>query len=286
MSDEQLAETSLGDESESQEVEVVEQEEIEEVEDNAESEGSDDSEEEQTEETDDSEELEFNQQKYKLPKTIAAAVRDMQKDYTVKTQAVAEQRKAFEAEVKFRQDNINEIADLMGMDKQISQYKNLDWNTLNQNDPVMFQQLRLQYDEIKEARQNLAATLAQKHQTETLQKQQEFAKQMQESDAVLRREIKDWSSDKEATLQSFAKQNYGFDSEDVIKAKANPALYKLLNDAYIGQQLLKKQTAKPAAIQKRAEPVPTISGRNAKSHISPANMTDAQYDKWRKQGYS
>ena len=286
MSDEQLAETSLDAEVDAQEVDAVEQEEIEEVEDNAESEGSDDSEEEQTEEPDDSEELEFNQQKYKLPKTIAAAVRDMQKDYTVKTQAVAEQRKAFEAEVKFRQDNINEIADLMGMDKQIGQYKNLDWNTLNQNDPVMFQQLRLQYDEIKEARQTLAATLAQKHQTETLQKQQELAKQMQESEAVLRREIKDWSSDKEATLQSFAKQNYGFDDNDIAYAKANPVLFKLFNDAYIGQQLLKKQTAKPAAILKKAEPVPTISGRNAKSQISPANMTDAQYDKWRKQGYS
>lgn len=284
MSEEQLTETSLGDESESQEVEVVEQEEVEEVEDNAELETEEDSEE-QPEAVDDSEELEFNQQKYKLPKTIAAAVRDMQKDYTVKTQAVAEQRKAFEAEVKFRQDNINEIADLIGMDKQIGQYKNLDWNTLNQNDPVMFQQLRLQYDEIKEARQNLAATLAQKHQTETLQKQQDIAKRMQESDAVLRREIKDWSSDKEQTLQSFAKQNYGFDSEDVIKAKANPALYKLLNDAYIGQQLLKKQTAKPGAVSKEVKPVTIVSGRGAKVATNPANMTNEQYMKWRKQGY-
>ncbi len=272
----------------SQELEVDAPEvEVEELENDAEVESSEDSseQEEQPEApVDDSEELDFNGQTHKLPKTIAEAVRSMQKDYTVKTQAVAEQRKAFEAEYKFRQDNINEIAEVTAFDKQIQQYKNVDWNALNQSDPVMFQQLRLQYDEIKEARQTLAGNLAQKHQTETLQKQQEFAKQMQESDAVLRRDIKDWSSDKENELVDYAVREFKLDRQDILNGKTNPNLFKLINKAFIGDQLLKKQTTKPVAVAKRVEPVPVVAGRGATGKTGvPTDFKE--YQKWRRQGY-
>ena len=280
---EELAETSLDDAVTSPEVEVSDADEVE-VEGNAEYDGEEDSEE-QPNALDDSEELDFNGQTHKLPKTIAEAVRSMQKDYTVKTQAVAEQRKAFEAEVQFRQQNMQEIAKVTAMDDRISEYKNLDWQKISVEDPALFNQLRFQYDELKEARNNLAGQLSQKQQAETLQKTQEIAKQMQESDAVLRREIKDWSNDKETSLQDFAVKQYGFNLEDVKQAKANPALYKLLNDAYIGQSLLKKQANKPILASKKVEPVPIVSGRGSKASINPANMTDKQYMEWRQKGY-
>lgn len=263
----------------SQEVETNEQEVEQDVIDG----DSEASEKEQADESDDdSEELEFNQQSYKLPKTIAAAVRDMQKDYTVKTQEVAEQRKTFEAQARFQIENIDQMAEVKALDKQIQQYKNLDWSTLNQQDPVMFQQLRLQYDEVREARQNVAGQLAQKHQTETLQNQQEIAKKMQESDVVLRRDIRDWSPVKEQSLQEFAVKQYGLNLEEVRNAKVNPALYKLLNDAFIGQSLLKKQTTKPVAAPKKVEPVPIISGRKSTAVTKdPTKMTDDEYAKYR-----
>lgn len=277
---EELAETS----PEAEYAEEVEVNDEVEAEDNAEYDGDEDSGE-QPDAPDDSEELDFNGQTHKLPKTIADAVRGMQKDYTVKTQAVAEQRRAFEAEVQFRQENMQEIAKVTAMDDRIAEYKNLDWQKISVEDPALFNQLRFQYDELKEARQTLAGTLSQKQQAETLQKTQEIAKRMQESDAVLRREIKDWTPDKEKSLQDFAVKTYGFNLEEVKHAKVNPALYKLLNDAFIGQSLLKKQTAKPAVAARKAEPVPIVSGRGSKVSINPANMTDKQYSEWRRKGY-
>lgn len=279
MSEDQVAETSLDDGATSPEVEVYEDEV--EVEGNAEYEGNEDSEEQPPEPEDDSEDLDFNGQTHKLPKTIAEAVRGMQKDYTVKTQAVAEQRRAFEAEVQFQKENLQEIAKVTAMDDQIGQYKNLDWAKISAEDPVLFNQLRFQYDELKEARQNLAGTLAQKQSVALHNQQEDLAKRLQESDAVLRREIKDWSPEKESSLQNFAVQQYGLDLEEVKRSKADPRLYKLLNDAFIGQSLLKKQTAKPAVVPKKVAPVTVLSSKSPSLSKRPDQMSDDEYAKYR-----
>ncbi len=71
-------------------------------------------------------------------------------DYTQKTQKLAEDRKVVEAaaqtikdqEVAFRKQVevqsalINEIADVTAIDKQLSQYQNLNWQQLSDSDPV------------------------------------------------------------------------------------------------------------------------------------------------------
>ncbi len=237
------------------------------------------------EQDDDSEELEFNGENYKLPKRISEAVRSMQKDYTVKTQSLAEQRKTFESEAQFRQENINEIAEVVSLDKKILEYKALDWNKISVEDPQLFQQLRFQYDELKESRSEIASKLAHKHEQETLSKQQESVKLIQESESVLRRDIKDWSSDLERKLQDYAVKELGFDLENVVKSKADPRLYKLLHKAYVGEQLIKKQTSKPVNVPKKAEPVTVVSGRGVVNRKSPADMSDTEYAKWRKQAY-
>ena len=76
-------------------------------------------------EEDDSEELEHDGQKYKLPKALKPLLM-MQADYTQKTQALAEQRKAFEAEAaqkqQLMQQNIQEVAQIVNIDQQLQQY--------------------------------------------------------------------------------------------------------------------------------------------------------------------
>ena len=229
---------------------------------------------------DDSEDLEFNGEKYRLPKKISEAVKLMQKDYTTKTQAVAEQRKAAESEYKFRQENIQEIAKVVSLDEQINQYKDLDWSKISIEDPSLFQQLRLQYDDLKDSRQNIAGQLAQKYQHETLAKQHEYAKQLQESESVLRREIKGWSSELELDLQGYAVKEFGFDQGDVVRSKLDPRLYKLLYKAYVGDQLAKKQFGKPKTAP--ANPVTTLSAKGATVSKDPTKMNDAEFAAWRR----
>lgn len=244
----------------------------------------DDEQEDEPEAVDDSEEIEFNQQSYKLPKTIAEAVRSMQKDYTQKTMAVAEQRKDLEARIKFQESFAEESSELRAIDRQLEQFNKVDWNHVIETDMQLSQKLMAQRDELNRQRQTLANSVAQKYQQSALQEQQEIAKAMQESETVLRREIKDWNSDKEAKLQEFAVKQFGFDMEDVKRSKSDPRLYKLLHAAYIGNQVLTKQTVKQKPVD--AKPVPKVTGKSAKANGIPDPDKDwSGYMKWRRQGY-
>ena len=283
MESDDIVETSL---DEDQEVEAIEnEEELESYDENP-----DEEEDQEVEEEDDSEEIDFNGKSHKLPKEIAEAVKLMQKDYTVKTQSVAEQRKAFERDVNFQNEVMNERAQVIALDNQLKQYSELDWNRLIDEDPVMAQKLQLQQSQMIAAKGKLELELgnkiAAKRNEVTLQEQQEIAKRMQESETVLKRDIKGWNPEIESKLQDFAVKDLGFDRDDVIKSKTDPRLYKLLHMAHIGQQVISKQQSKPVAVPKKAEPVPTVKGRGAKvSHMPDPNKDWDGYQKWRKQGH-
>lgn len=265
-----------------EEVEQDVYEDDQEVTDDAESE---DSEEQPDETVDDSEEIEFNQKQYKLPKDIAVAVKDMQKDYTVKTQSLAEQRKTFESQAQFHQAHIQEIAEVVALNKQLEEFKKVDLFALSEQDPVKAQQLMFYKSGLEEQRNMLAQSISQKEQNLALEKQQEIAKRIEESESVLRRDIKDWSPELEGNLQQFAVSKLGFDINDVKSSKADPRLYKLLHLAYVGNQIIQKQPAKPKIVQ-QAKPVTTLKSGGDKSLRNPKDMSQAEYAKWRRKGYA
>ena len=246
---------------------------------------SEDSEEQPEETVDDSEEIEFNQKQYKLPKDIAVAVKDMQKDYTVKTQSLAEQRKTFESQAQFHQAHIQEIAEVVALNKQLEEFKKVDLFALSEQDPVKAQQLMFYKSGLEEQRNMLAQSISQKEQNLALEKQQEIAKRIEESESVLRRDIKDWSPELESNLQQFAVSKLGFDINDVKSSKADPRLYKLLHLAYVGNQIIQKQPAKPKIVQ-QAKPVTTLKSGGDKSLRNPKDMSQAEYAKWRRKGYA
>lgn len=274
-------ETVMPDET-SQPEEVEYQEEVEQ-DVTAESEGEESQD--QTEPEDDSEEIEFNSKAYKLPREIASAVKDMQKDYTVKTQAVAEQRKAFEAQAQFHQENIKEVAQLEAINSSLSEFSQVDWGAVMQDNPAMFRQLEAQQKQLEEKRNQIQGALNVKYQKSTEERQLTEAKLIQESETEIKRLIKDWSPELDSKLQKFAADRYGFPRDTVGEYKKDPKVAKLLHDAYIGQQIIQKQTAKPKVVQE-ANPVPTVGGSNSKVARDPAKMSQAEYAKWRKQGYS
>lgn len=263
----------------------VEQEEVEQ-DVTAESEGEESTNElDQTEPEDDSEEIEFNSKAYKLPREIASAVKDMQKDYTVKTQAVAEQRKAFEAQAQFHQENIKEVAQLEAINSSLAEFGQVDWMIVSQQDPAMFQQLIAQQKQLEEKRNQLAMNLNAKYQKSTQDRQLQEAKLAEESESEIKRIIKDWSPDLDSKLQRFAADRYGFPKDSIGDYKKDPKVAKLLHDAYVGQQIIQKQmNNKPKVAQ--ANTAQTLSGSNSKTSKNPAEMSDAEYAKWRKKGYS
>lgn len=237
----------------------------------------------QAEIEDDSEEIEFNSQSYKLPKEIAEAVKGMQKDYTVKTQTLAEQRRELEAQAQFQQESLKEYTQVMALNERLAEFDQVDWNALVDSDPQLAQKLSLQRDAIKSKRDELSNGLTQKYQAKRLEAQLSEAKQIEEAEREIRRVIKDWSPDLDSKMQDFAVKRYGFPAEYVRNYKQDPKVAKLLHDAFIGQQIIQKNTEKPKVIT-QAKPVPTVSAKGGAVKKSPAEMSAAEYRKWRSQG--
>ncbi len=114
------------------------------------------------EQADETDEVELDGKKFRIPKAVRPAVM-MHADYTRKTQELAEQRKAWEAEqtkqAEFMEVHSKDLGQLYSLDSQLAQYQNLDWGQLWQDDPVRAGQLTSQHQQLQANRQTLVGKL-------------------------------------------------------------------------------------------------------------------------------
>jgi hypothetical protein len=238
---------------------------------------------------DDSEEVEHEGQKYRVPKALKPALM-MQSDYTKKTQEVAETRKALEAreqslkqQAETQQRHIVEVAKLVNVSEQLEEYQKIDWDGLNETDPVRAQQLWINRSRLIEAQQALAGNLQQREQESHQERQRERAKRIDEGRAYVAANIKDWSQEFADKLTVIGRE-MGY-SEDELQAPDIRTL-KLLHRAYLGDQILKKQrVTQPKQPTTQAKPVTQVSG-NAPAKKSPSQMSDKEFAAWRRKQIS
>ncbi len=280
MTDEIIAEDSLAQEVDAPESEAAEENEVETLDDAGDEQLTD--EDSQDEPADDSEEIEFNERQYKLPKDIAEGVKSMRKDYTEKTMAVAEQRRALDAKTQFFDTFATEATQLMSINNQLKEFKQLDWNTLFQNDSTLANQLQRKERELLDQRAELGQQVTTKQQQLQHDEQQTLAKAIESSEAVLRREIKEWSPELESKLKKYAMDTFGFDAEDVAKSKADPRIYKLLHKAFVGDQLRNTKLPKPKAEAHQASTVTVLKGKGSVVKKSPSQMNDTEFEAYRR----
>lgn len=223
----------------------------------------------------DAEEVEYEGKKYNVPKELKdALMRNV--DYTRKTQEVSEQRRALETQAQEIQQAaqrqrqyLQEYAQLTAIDAQIEQFSKVDFNALNQTDPVQAQQLFFQYSQLKDMRGNVVNSLTQKEQQALEMQRSQTARQVQESRAVLAREIKGWSPEVHKQLSDYA-VGMGFSQQEVANA-INPNTWKLLHKAHQYDQIIQK--TKSAASKPAAEPPkPATSIAARGSGNAPVNM--------------
>lgn len=196
---------------------------------------------------DETEEVEFEGDKYLVPKKLKPAL-DGYKDYTVKTMTAADrqrhadliieqsrQAQAMQSAVQPKYDSLNEIR------RNIASYERVDWNTWIATNPVEAQkgmlQLQVLRDQERKADGELQMTV--KEQMELIN--QTRAKLKEENEKVLARSIKDWNADKAKGLTDFAGKTYGF-SEQELSAVFDSRVWQMVNDA---QQWRSLQASKP-----------------------------------------
>lgn len=237
-----------------------------------------------TAEEDDSEEVDYEGEKYKLPKKLKDALL-RQQDYTQKTQAVAEQRRAIEAQAlqiqqqaQLSQQYVAEYAEALSLDKELAQYQNINWHQLMDADPVQAMKLDRQMRELQARRDHVVSSVTQKQQAQQFESQRIAAQRLAEGRAVLEREIKGWTPETAKALASFGKEQ-GFTEAELAQVN-DPRTVKLLHKAWQYDQLMKAKTAKPEPVTQE-RPVTRITASKG-TVKTPEKMTDKEFAAWRR----
>jgi hypothetical protein len=237
-------------------------------------------------EAEEEEEVELDDDlKLKLPKSQAeklrlAALR--QADYTRKTQELAEQRKAFDAErqalSQADEQEMSARANIAIIDRQIQQYENVDWNAAFENDPFEAQKAFARFQLLQRDKEQASTYLDQTRQQRTEAQKQETARLIQEGAAELARDIPEWSPDLSAKLQDFGAKQFGLTQADFNEVY-DPRAVKLLHAAYQWHQHQAGQT-KAKAIVKQQEVQPAASPAK-KASAPPTGLDDRlSIDEW------
>lgn len=179
-----------------------------------------------------------------------------QSDYTRKTQAVAEQRKAAEEERQYYASTLNTILSTVGAD--IERFNGVDWERAAVENPEQYTQAKAAYEH------SLSLMNGVKAQTEDFvnrakQAQQASLKaQAKESIAILKTTIPAWSNDLYAQVGEFAQKELGFKPEEFN----NIADHRAIISIYEAMQYRKGKSVATAKTIKVA-PKKTLSDKKA-----------------------
>ena len=242
-----------------------------------------------TPETDD-EEYEVASEKYRIPKTLAAHLKELeqgslrQDDYTRKTQSVAEEKRAIEARAQqlqqreqFQQQHVQAVAKVMAIDEQLAKYQALDWNGLTDADPVQALKLDRQMRELQMQKTQLVNGIEQSQQQMSQAQQQAIARQRQEAVAQLQREIKGFGTPEVAKELFETGTKYGIKENEWANLD-DPRLYRLIDIARKYDKLVSQKTTEARPQVAEAKPITRVTpsaGANRKSINDPGiSMAD------------
>lgn len=218
-------------------------------------------------------EIELNGKKYQVPVELKDGYL-MQSDYTRKTQEVAEQRKAIEAqeaEIKNRaqvsEQELNARAELLVINQRLQEYQQVDWNAWQDEDPFAAQKGWIEFQQLERRAGHTWQSLQTAEQQRSETAKQEVAKRIQETREFAAKEIKGWSPEVDAKIIDFATKDMGISTE-ILAREINPVRYKILHLAWIGQQSIQKQTA--------AKPSPTVQNLKPLAKVSPKGGAPAR----------
>lgn len=213
---------------------------------------------------DDSEEIEYDGEKYRVPRNLKDAFL-RQSDYTRKTQEIADQRKELEGALErvnsAGKEEMTALTRVAGIDAQLAQYDNIDWDQWRQTNPVAAQDARLHLIELRQLRDSAVNEYnAAREQTRSVA-QQETARRMEEGQKVLAKEIQGWGRDKAEAILAFGQEAYGVPRER-LEAIEDPWMVVALHDAMEGRKA-RTQTATKKAVEAKQSIKPAAKVKGA-----------------------
>jgi hypothetical protein len=179
-----------------------------------------------------------------------------QKDYTRKTQELAEQRKAFEAEYQQIASERQQYAQLLGaLEQQLQQTAGAepDWDTLRATDPIEYSLQWTEWQRGQQKRQLIAAEQQRMQQLAQVEQQKAMAQTLERERQALLAVVPEWKDSERAKTekQMVIEQGkkLGFSDDELAQAFDHRAIVALRKAALYDQLMSKKQTveqSKPA----------------------------------------
>lgn len=212
------------------------------------------------------------------------AERLMQKDYTQKTQATAEERRALEARERQFQEtaqahqvHIREVAQLVAIDDRLKEFEKagVTFQTLNalaDTDPVQALKLQNELNSLQAKKAELGGSITRKEQARLMESQRSNAKQIYEAQQVLARDIKGWSPEMASKITEYVIKDIGYPPE-VLDSVTQPGFVKMAHKAMLYDQLQKQSKAKPVAA-----PTPPASRVNGGGATVTKKLSEMSYD--------
>lgn len=232
---------------------------------------------------DDSELLEIEGKSYRVPKELKGMVL-MHKDYTQKTQEVADQRRAVEERAQALQQreqvlgaSFEKAVEFRQVQDRLAQFEALDWNALVDADPAQAQKLTIAYQQLQREAQTKFSELQQtqaqaQHLTET-QRQQMLAEAQQD----LHARLPGFGPQTVEKIRKTAEEHYGIKGEE-LNGLVDARYVHVLHDAMKWRELQAKQ---PQAMRKVAEAAPAIKPQAAQQK---PRTNQAAFDRLKKNG--
>jgi hypothetical protein len=229
---------------------------------------------------------------YKVPKSIEDLLM-FQKDYTQKTQTLAEQRRELEAqrqatqwEAETKEALFNEKAQLVTVQQRLAQFQDVNWQAIAQQNPQQYVAARAEYDQLKEVHDGLSRHVEGREAELAQHREQSQATALTRAVEHLNKPRPDvgwdgkFDADKRSTLTKFGMQ-LGFTNEELTNT-SHPLMIQTLNLARIGYEALRKQAATLKTQQPQANPVPQVkSGKSRPGVFNPDTLPPDQWVKWR-----
>lgn len=230
-------------------------------------------------------EIEIDGEKYAVPSKLKDRFL-MHADYTRKTQETAALKKEYEAQkeqaaalYQSSQDYIEAKAYALTLDQRLQQYQNVNWDQLEQEDPMGAQSHWRQFQTLKEQRGQVAQYLQNADTQRTAQAEQDIANRLQETRKYAQEKIPGYSVELENKVADFAVKELGFQIEQ-LQAAISPQVFRTLHLAWLGSQALQKQQSAPRPAVP-TQPLRTVSSKASPTVTKdPSEMSMAEYDKW------
>ena len=230
--------------------------------------------------------LKVNGEDVEKPLDEVVALAQQGLDYTQKTQQVAEQRKELEAyaqqiqmqEQAFQQQMqlnnvlIEDVAKITALDQQLTQYGNVNWQELSDNDFVEAQKHFFTYNQLQQERSQLVSQFEAKKQQIASHQAQLMSERVAKGKEVLAKEIPGWSQETTQKLVSVGKE-YGF-SDAELNSIVDPRHVKVLHDAMQWRKLQQNSTVKKKVSSAKPVVRPGAKDTKAEANSNVRNLRE------------